>query len=262
MRGVDFYLTKSCNKTCHYCTSWTKEMRNLTVDIGYFDELMSWFDGHEAAIQLLGGEPALVKNLEDVINTIKKYPNLRPTILSNSLIRKRYPWVLEDPSVWYYEHLILDVYEDEIKKLGPKSYDFFGPNDLNNYNVIIRTPNFEKYHRKYDLMPKLDHRNTQFKEYNSRSPTFESRRQAPEMERRICAAFPSVPVIDFEMMKIRHCSKKVINGSRTFDITRDNIQAMMNYELFEFEEYCRTCTDPLVSKPDTEIIKIFENMPL
>ena len=67
--------------------------------------------------------------------------------------------------------------------------------------------------------------------------------QAPELDRRICAKFPLVPVIDFELQKIRHCSRKVIDGSRQFDITKENIDKMMNFDLFEFENYCRGCMD-------------------
>lgn len=264
LRGVDFYLTKSCNKTCHYCTAWTKDMRNLEVDIDYLDTLLSWFDGHHMRIQFLGGEPALVKNLDECIRTVKKYPNLVPTVLSNSLVRSRYPEILEDPSVYYMEHLVLDVYEDRIEKLGPKSYDFFPENDLNNYNVIIETPGFRQWGEKHGLN-RLVHKNTRFKVYNSRSPTFEPKWQAPEMERRMCAAFPAVPVIDFEMMKIRHCSRKVIGGSKTYDITKENIQMMCNYELFRYEKYCETCMDsvaPIDKRDDEHILKIFENMPL
>ena len=50
---------------------------------------------------------------------------------------------------------------------------------------------------------------------------------------------------DFEMKKIRHCSKKVINGSRHFDVTQENIDKMMNFDLFEFEKYCQMCTEKL-----------------
>jgi hypothetical protein len=257
MRAVDFYLTKSCNKDCHYCTAWTKEMRNLIVDIDYLDELLSWFDGHEIRIQFLGGEPALVKNLMDCINTVKKYPNLTPAVLSNSLVRNRYPEILEDPHVYYFEHLILDIYEDEIKKLGPKSYNFFPKNDLNNYNVIIQTPGFVQWGKKHGLN-KLNHRNTQFKEYNSRSPSYEPKWQESEFKRKICAAFPSVPVVDFEMMKLRHCSKKVINGSKAFDLTEKNIQAMLNYELFEYEDYCQQCMEPIPDRPQDQILEIIE----
>ena len=33
--AIDFFLSMSCNKNCHYCTSYTLEMRNLTVDMDF-----------------------------------------------------------------------------------------------------------------------------------------------------------------------------------------------------------------------------------
>ena len=30
-RAIDFFLSMSCNKDCHYCTSYTLEMRNLPL---------------------------------------------------------------------------------------------------------------------------------------------------------------------------------------------------------------------------------------
>jgi len=136
--------------------------------------------------------------------------------------------------------LVLDFYGDKIEKLG--NYDFFKKNDKNNYNIVIQTPGYFEYRKNYDLRY-IDHDNTILKAYNSRSPTFNRLEQDPEEKRRICAAFPSVPVIDFEIKKIRHCSKKVINGSRQYEISQENIDKMMNYQLFEFEEYCKVCTE-------------------
>ena len=55
-----------------------------------------------------------------------------------------------------------------------------------------------------------------------------------------------VPVIDFEKKHIVHCSKKFANNSelsRTFDLTQDNIDKMMNWRLFKYENYCKTCTE-------------------
>ena len=138
------------------------------------------------------------------------------------------------------EHLVLDFYGDKIEKLG--NYDFFEKNDKNNYNIVIQTPGYFEYRKNYDLSY-IDHDNTILKSYNSRSPTFNRLEQEPEEKRRICAAFPLVPVIDFEIKKIRHCSKKVINGSRQYEISQENIDKMMNYQLFEFEEYCKVCTE-------------------
>ena len=261
-RTVDFYMTKSCNKSCHYCTAWTLEMRNLDVDMDFLRTILKGLAPYKTRICLLGGEPGLVKNLDEVIAEIKKHPNLVIQVLSNSLIRKFYPHVLEDPEIIYIEHLVLDFYEDRIEKLG--NYEFFEENINNNYNLIIETPNYFKYRENFDLSI-LDHKNTEFKEYNSRSPDFFTDHkpvQAPELDRRICAKFPQVPVFDFEIKKIRHCSRKVINGSRQFDVTVENIEKMMNYKLFEFESYCMACMDIIPNRPKerkAEIIKILQD---
>lgn len=256
---VDFYLSKSCNKSCYYCTAWTLEMRNLHVDMNFLRKCVEYLSPYKTRICILGGEPGLIKNLDEVIAEIKKHPNLVIQVLSNSLVRKFYPHILEDPEIIYLEHLVLDFYEDRIEKLG--NYDFLPENDKNNYNLIIKTPNYFKYRENFDLSI-IDHKNTEFKEYNSRSPTFDFKDQAPEIERRICAKFPMVPVFDFEIQKIRHCSRKAINGSREFEITKENIDKMMNFDLFEFESYCKTCMDIIPPRPTNRRIKILEKIEL
>ncbi len=237
-------------------------MRNLHVDMDFLRTILDGLSPYKTRICLLGGEPGLIKNLDEVIAEIKKHENLVIQVLSNSLIRKFYPHILEDPEIIYIEHLILDFYEDRIEKLG--NYEWFEPNDLNNYNLIIETPGYFNYRDKHDISH-IDHKNTEFKEYNSRSPDFFTDHelvQAPELERRICAKFPQVPVFDFELKKIRHCSRKVINGSRQFDVTKENIDKMMNYELFEFEEYCTRCMDIIPPRPAERKLEILEKLAL
>jgi hypothetical protein len=244
--AVDFYLSKSCNKSCYYCTAWTLEMRNLHVDMPFLKKTLDYLSPYKTRICILGGEPGLIKNLKEVVEEIKKHDNFVPQVMSNSLVRKFHPWVLEDPEIIYIEHLVLDFHEDKIEKLG--NYEFLSENEKNNYNLIIETPNYFKYRENFDLSI-IDHKNTEFKEFNSRSPTFDFKDQAPEIDRRICARFPPVPVIDFEIQKIRHCSRKVINGSRQFDVSKENIDKMMNFDLFQFEKYCKICTDIIPRRP-------------
>ncbi len=261
-RTVDFYLSKSCNKSCHYCTAWTLEMRYLHTDMDLVRTILKGLSPYKTRICLLGGEPGLIKNLDEIIAEIKKHDNLIPQVLSNSLVRKFYPHILEDPEIIYIEHLVLDFYEDKIEKLG--NWPFLPLNDKNNYNLIIETPGYFKYRDRFDLT-EIDHENTEFKEYNSRSPDFHSDHdiiQAPEIERRICAKFPQVPVFDFEIQKIRHCSRKAINGSREFDITVENIQKMMEYKLFDFEKYCTTCMDIIPPRPEARRLEILEKLAL
>lgn len=259
-QAVDFYLTKSCNKTCHYCISWTLEMRNLEVDMAFLRHTLECFKGNKTIIQLLGGEPALVKNLKEVIEMIQEYPEFKVTVLSNSLIRRKYPWILEDSNIYYLEHLVLDFHEDKIEKLG--NFDFFKKNNKNNYNIIIKTPGYFEYRKNFKLSEKIDHENTILKKYNSRSPTFDIVEQAPLMTRKMCSKFPLVPVIDFEERKLRHCSKK-INESKRYEITKENINKLFDYTLFEFEDYCDKCTEmlsPNVGKTHEQILHIMETI--
>ena len=244
--AIDFFLSMSCNKNCHYCTSYTLEMRNLTVDMDFLKRTLHYLRNYKIRVCLLGGEPGLIKNLDDVINEIKKYPNFVCSVLSNSFVRKRYPWILEDPEILYVEHNILDWYDHEVTKLGNYG-DFVPENNMNNYNVVVKTPNYFKYRHKYpEIVKKLDHKNTMWKAFNGRSAEFTDIIQADEIDRKMCAAFPMVPVIDFEKRHIVHCSKKFANNtelSKTFDLTQENIDKMMNFQLFKYENYCKTCTE-------------------
>ena len=255
--AIDFFLSMSCNKNCHYCTSYTLEMRNLTVDMDFLKSCLEYLKDYKVRINLLGGEPGLIKNLREVINEIKKYPNFVCSVLSNSFVRKKYPEILEDTDILYVEHNILDWYENEVTKLG--NFDYISENDLNNYNVVVKTPNFFKYKDKYpEVMKKLNHKNTMWKEFNGRSPEFTDVIQAAEIDRKMCAAFPMVPVIDFEKKHIVHCSKKFANNSelsKTFDLTKDNIDKMMNFRLFKYENYCKTCTEWVQPKGHFPITK-------
>ena len=253
--SIDFYLSKSCNKSCYYCTAWTLEMRNLDVDMDFLRRTLKYLSPYKARINLLGGEPGLIKNLDEVMDEIRKHPNFILSVLSNSFVRKRYPHVLEDPNIYYIEHLVLDFHEDRIEKLG--NFDFFVENENNNYNLIIKTPNYYKYRENFDLSV-IDHKNTILKTYNARSPDYDVTEQAAEIDRKICSKFPSVPVIDFELQKIRHCSKKVINGSRTFDVTQENITKMMNFDLFEYESYCKTCTEWISPASNYKVARILQ----
>ena len=40
--AIDFFLSMSCNKNCHYCTSYTLEMRNLTVDMDFLKQTLGY----------------------------------------------------------------------------------------------------------------------------------------------------------------------------------------------------------------------------
>ena len=90
------FLSMSCNKSCHYCTSYTLEMRNLTVDMDFLRMCCDYLSDYKVRVCLLGGSNQnLIKNLDEVVDEIKKYDNFVPQVLSNSFVRKRYPHILE-----------------------------------------------------------------------------------------------------------------------------------------------------------------------
>ena len=253
--AIDFFMSMSCNKNCHYCTSYTLEMRNLTVDMDFLKETLDYLKNYKIRVCLLGGEPGLIKNLDEVIAEVKSRPNHVCSVLSNSFVRKRYPHILKDPDILYIEHNILDFYEDRIEKLGNldklEPYGFIQPNEYNNYNLCVKTPNYFKYKDNFpEELKQLDHKNTMWKSFNGRTPNKDDvlavHSQAAEIDRKMCAAFPMVPVINFETKKLVHCSKKFANNaihSKTFDITQENIDKMMNFRLFKYENYCKNCME-------------------
>ena len=260
--AIDFFLTMTCNKDCHYCTSYTLEQRNLTVDMEFLNKTLYYLRDYKVRCNLLGGEPGLVKNLDEVVAAIKSNPNHVCEVLSNSTVRRRYPQILKDPDIIYVEHMILDFYEDEITLLGNPNYEYHDENEFNNYNLVIKTPNFEKYKHLYpEAMAKLDNKNTLWKEFNGRAPNFgeiQITKQAAEIDRKMCAAFPMVPVINFENQNLVHCSKKFANNaitSKEFEITQENIDKMMTFRLFKYESYCETCTEYVQPKGHFNIKK-------
>ena len=118
---------------------------------------------------------------------------------------------------------------------------------MNNYNVVVKTPNYYKYKDNHpEVLEKLNHKNTMWKAFNGRSKEFTDVIQADEIDRKMCASFPMVPVINFETKTIVHCSKKFANNtelSRAFPLTQKNVDDMMNFRLFKYENYCKTCTE-------------------
>ena len=70
--AIDFFMSMSCNKDCHYCTSYTLEMRNLTVDMDFLKQTLHYLRNYKIRVCLLGGEPGLIKNLDDVIAEVKR----------------------------------------------------------------------------------------------------------------------------------------------------------------------------------------------
>jgi len=258
MYSIDFLLTKQCNKKCYYCSTYAKIKEKINVDLVFLEFILMEFKNYsnDYTIKILGGEPGLIKNLNEIIKTIKKF-NFNIEVYSNSLVRKNYPEILDDRSIKYVEHLFYMVKDSTILKLG--DFNFLKENDKNNYNTVVMTNNFLSNFFKIDIS-ELKHNNTIWKAVNTRgndkskvfnkkeiytSLGIEEKKELTDKFKYLCSINTPNPVINFETKQIEHCSKYPTQ-SKTIDCTSKNIKKLLNSSLFETEmpEYCKNCVDP------------------
>ena len=77
----------------------------------FLKQTLGYLKNYKVRVNLLGGEPGLIKNLDEVISEIKKNPNHVCSVLSNSFVRKRYPHILEDKDILYvkFEFILIHL---------------------------------------------------------------------------------------------------------------------------------------------------------
>lgn len=246
---LQLFLSRSCNQTCSYCTTYKGNYKYLS-DLKFIKEI-SKFITKDFFIEITGGEPGLCDNLIDIINIIKE-TKATIRIMSNGLVRKRYPEIISDPSVWYFEHLYLDS-NKKFYNLEP-----FEENNLNNVNVIVLTS---------DIMDNLDiskltHKNTWFKVLNlkSKDETLNIKKTRDFLNslnktfnqydfnlqsnnKKTCALNPPNPFIYIEERKIGHCAK-ILTDSLLVDYSEKNFKKLLKSELFtDYPNYCDRCND-------------------
>lgn len=90
---INFHLTEKCNYQCVYCFSKFKNSNELNLDdwkkmVDLVDEYFQRNDINDGRISLAGGEPLLVKFLDELINYIYA-KNIKISIITNcSLLTK------------------------------------------------------------------------------------------------------------------------------------------------------------------------------
>ncbi len=81
--SIDFRFTNSCNNQCALCDSWKKNKGVWDVD--KMIKLIKALPKSVLHITLIGGEPLVEKNLERVINTLRK-KDINITVVSNGIL--------------------------------------------------------------------------------------------------------------------------------------------------------------------------------
>jgi hypothetical protein len=113
MYHIQLMLTRECNKSCYYCTTHSNDY-GVEVDIGFLRYVLNLCP-EETAVELTGGEIGLIDNLDDVYRIVKDNPRVKHIrALSNGMLRMlNVDWIKD---VEYWEHLIYDIMQKDIKK--------------------------------------------------------------------------------------------------------------------------------------------------
>ncbi len=145
--NLQFLLTRNCNRTCYYCNNF-KDSTEVSIDMDYIKWVLTStiYKDMSLHIELSGGEPGLVTNIVELINTINSLDNVKKiSILSNGLMRKKYGYMqnLIGPKLYEsIEHLALDIDETNIQWFDPNITfynQYTGEYRDNEYGVIVLT---------------------------------------------------------------------------------------------------------------------------
>jgi len=264
---VELLLTKYCNQSCSYCNVFpmTKYNKEPEVDLDFLKEVLDSFETNNLFIELCGGEPGCVTNLDDVYKTVKNHKNVKYIqIMSNGLVRKkRYPW-LNDKILYYNEHLIKTIKDKKIIKFY-KDMDFVP--ELNRKFVVVTTKeiinSLIKNFKYYKLMGMFDKR-FWYKIMVDKSSTIDLFHEELEAflkkiehldirmleyfknpndnmaQKKMCAMNPPNVGIDFETKEIIHCCA-FLDKSKRYPFTKENCQKVLYNQLFEIQDYCKNC---------------------
>lgn len=269
---LQLLVTKKCNQNCSYCgipgTSIYKDI-NPEVDIDFLKYVIDCHDSY-LMIEICGGEPGLISNIDEVFKTIYNSEKVkRIQVMSNGLIRKRgVDWLNKVDR--YCEHLILDIVGKEmIKHYSDLEFDYqknfiyvivtseiTTRSILENWKFwkehdICKSPNFwfkimaDKVNSIYDFKEEL------FDLFKKISPVYDISFEKETIidminneerifERKLCAKNPPNILVDFETKELAHCGCFPTVCKR-FPFNKEVVKSNMKCELFELEDCCKTC---------------------
>lgn len=255
---IQLTLTKSCNQSCYYCDVYEDE-RPVETDIDFLKEILDLLPDN-SIIELCGGEPGLVTNLDDVFKCCYDHPNVKGIqVMSNGLVRYlNYDWI---DKVKYNEHLVFDVDDKDIIKFY--DMDFIERPNIN--YVIVTTEkttksivkNWEEFEFDKDMfwLKLMNPKTHDFSNYISDLwRLFELKRDMNSImmidffrgqlglnfKRNLCSKYSPQPAIDMETKEIVHCATILMKGERK-PFNSDNFSLNLKGKLFHNKEFCEKC---------------------
>jgi len=252
-------LTKKCNQSCFYCTTYNND--GIEVDLDYLKWVLDQLP-FISGVELTGGEIGLIKNIDEIYKIVKDHKHIKHiAVLSNGLIRQRGVDWLKD--VEYWEHLIYEVKGREIIK-------FYSNLDLEQDHkyIIVTTDtttrslltNWEYFKELGLFRPNFDYKimnhksQTDIKSYTNQLTELYTRLNnlyfnrmiihylMPnylKQEKDLCQMYSPNTFIDFQTKQLGHCAMNV-RMSNKVEFTKDNLLKMINGE-FSDNNYCKKC---------------------
>ena len=260
--ALELLVTRKCNQKCYYCSHWRDAPKyKLEVDLDYVQYVIDLFrpcvNGIEFWISISGGETGLVENIVELLEILKKQ-NIKILLDSNGLYRlKGYPLELIDR---YYEHLVFDVEDKELKKFY--ELDFVYAKNVTNVIVLTRKTlqsllkNFDYYKPLYNpffWFKPLEHKNVstyedlseltnKFLSVLKSYKTYHISGLSRECYEK-CYRYPPTPVVDVQMKTFNHCSVNFWLSNK-FPVNSNTVEKFFKKQLIEeVPDYCKFCNN-------------------
>jgi hypothetical protein len=261
-----------CNQKCYYCDVHGKskfENSIPVVDIDYVKFVLECHSKAELVIQISGGEIGLLSNLSEFFETILSFSNVKQIgIESNGLLRTLNFDFNKLPNAYYFEHLIFDINEKDVKTFYDLDFVRVNKNHrfvivttektvdsiLNNFSYFKNNGFFKnkfwykiivpksyditflkKLYVFYDLLNSYQNYKWELLRLNAEINNIDH-----QCFKNFCAINPPQPFVDFERKQLVHCGVVSERGVR-FPFNKLNAELNLRSSLFKFADYCNTC---------------------
>ena len=259
--NIGFILTYRCDKACNYCKLPNVQYDPDGVQLRFLERVLEDLP-KPMRVEISGGEPGMVSNIDDVLNIIDSSDKiLHIDILSNGRIRNytklnqlkkldRYKEHVnvEDIGKNYDEKLPLEyivVLEDKIMNMDITPYLSY-PVEWKFITPKVEYPTDEYVEKAINFYKQFDPAKTHPFTINKNKYHLEKTihqymlRNKAHVERACCAHLPERMFIEFPTKTIGHCSMNVCESSKQ-PYSKQTLWKALSGLVFSKESHCANC---------------------